>query len=245
MGQTFDPNIKVDQLPTMSYMRRCRRILMIVAKVCSILLAAREEKWHQICTDATSVGNVAFQYVVLSISENEIFRPIVLTATTILENGETAQATCDTITLAIIDSGTYLKGVSTVKDHYFPDGTYCIPDELAMSMSKLMGAHFTSDTCNAAKDTITKLHQVAIQAGETARKDDIQMSREWQLPLVQLPAPPSFPLERLPPFTPLLPLVTYVARCWNHLKNVGCGTMTKGCTTFFEGQTPRRVENDC
>ena len=193
-------------------------------------ITVKKGKWEQLCTDATSVGNVCMQDVILSISEDDALKPIVLTAATILENGESAEATCDSVTSAIVDNSRHLTGLKEVLKYYYPNKIYYIPDESEMSMAKLVNAHLTSDTCDPARATIRKLKDEVINASRRAHRSEQEIRNEWAdlAPLIFGKG------SIVPPFTFLTELPAFInvftTRCWNHLRNVWFGNVTKSLT---------------
>ena len=173
-AQTFHPTVEVKSLPSLSYIHKGRTILKIIAESCSVLQLAKANKWKQLCTDATSVGNIKFQDIIISIAEDDVFKPVVLTAATILEDGETAEATCTSIVSAIENSGKHLSGIKEVMKHYFPEEyrNYHIPEDSEMTMAKLVEAFLTSDNCDVARKTTRCLHAEVIKSAEKLRQEE-------------------------------------------------------------------------
>ena len=102
-------------------------------------------------TDATSIAQVPLKDIILSLKDHDIFQPIVLSAATVLQNGETANAVIDTILTTIQDSGELLSGFKDVVEGDFPGFDHGIPEKHEMTVGKLLNAHITTNMCLPAQ----------------------------------------------------------------------------------------------
>ena len=95
---------------------KCQSILLTVTKTLATMRLALSETWWQLFTDDTSIRQTPLQDIYFSLKDSDVFRPVVLMSATLLENGETSVAVCDTILLTIQDSGELLKGSKKVAE---------------------------------------------------------------------------------------------------------------------------------
>ena len=91
----------------------------------------------------------------------DVFKPVVLIAATVLENGESAVAVRDTILSTINDSGEILAGLKETIERESPDYDHGIPEKHEMTIRKLVNGHTTTDTCKAAQN-LNALIQVCV-----------------------------------------------------------------------------------
>ena len=63
----MNPDIKTKQVPSISYVRRCRTILRIVGETLASYRLAKAEDWEQLFTDGTSRRQSALQNLIIGI----------------------------------------------------------------------------------------------------------------------------------------------------------------------------------
>lgn len=149
-AQTFDTSIDMKEMPSLSYIRRCRSILLTVTKTIASLRLSKAKQWSQMFSDATSIQLVPFQDIIFSLQESDVFKPVVLSAAAVLENGETADAVRDTVLTTIQESGDLLTGLTEVIEREHPEYIHNIPKSHEMTIGKLYDGFVTTDTCPAA-----------------------------------------------------------------------------------------------
>jgi len=210
-------------LPSLSYIRKGRTILAELGSCCSLLLLSVANKWHQICTDASSVGNRTFQDVILSVAEDDAFRPVLLTATAVLENGESGEAVSNTVVSTIMKGNKTLRGLKELAQELYPEEEWPYGDG-GMDIIKLAEAHFTSDTCDGARKSIREIQKKVSEAFIAAAKQTID---EW----MSL-APSGVSSAAYIPYASDHPKVSpkmHTIRCHNHLRNVWEANVIKAC----------------
>ena len=203
-SQHFSPRKHAMDQPGSKLINKCRTTMKVMAEVCAVIELARADAWGQLFTDASSVGNVKLQDIILDIAENGAFRPIILAAGTVLKDGEGALATCNTVCSTIENSGTHLSGLSSVMTRMYPEKVleYDLPKEKEMTMAKLIEGHLSSDNASAATATIERIADKVTAAATTLRTLE-ETDRET---------------AGLPPLPVGAPLTVYRKRCWNHLR---------------------------
>ena len=70
----FSPSTKISEMPSIWTIRRSRTVLLIIVQTLAVYRIAKANKWEQLFTDGTSRRQVAFQDLVISIEEDELFR---------------------------------------------------------------------------------------------------------------------------------------------------------------------------
>ena len=196
----MNPDIKTKQVPSISYVRRCRTILRIVGETLASYRLAKAEDWEQLFTDGTSRRQSALQNLIIGIKEDGQLRNIALSSSIILA-GETSEEQVDAISEMISKGGERLKRWAKVIAERYPGYQHDIPEDCGMDIGKLSsGGGLNSDTCNAARKTrrilVSKIKEAATE-----------LNRECGNVLE--------------------------VDCWNHLRNVWLGGMTKALSSYL------------
>jgi hypothetical protein len=71
MLKTFSPSIEIKELRTI---RRARTVLLVIVQVLATYRIGKANKWVQLFTDGTSRHQNAFQDLIISIEEDDMFR---------------------------------------------------------------------------------------------------------------------------------------------------------------------------
>ena len=147
------PEFIVHDLPSKGYIRRCHTILRIVGETLTSYWLAKQEKWKQLFTDRTSRRQVALQNLIVSVVEDDSFKPLVLSSAIILE-GESSEQQCAAVTETIQRGGIRLHRWAQKMEKMYPTIIHDIPPASAMNIGKLgYNGAVTSDTCNSARKT--------------------------------------------------------------------------------------------
>ena len=78
---------KVERLPSISYIRKCRIPIQILGETMVAIKLARREKWDQLFTDGTTRRQLLFQNVVVNLmSENNSLDPVVISSCIFMED---------------------------------------------------------------------------------------------------------------------------------------------------------------
>ena len=88
--------------------------MKIIGEVCAVFELSLANLWAQMFTDGTSLGTIPVQDIIISISEKDVFRPIILAAAIVFEDRKVAPAVCGIVTRTIEASGNHLAGVKEV-----------------------------------------------------------------------------------------------------------------------------------
>ena len=88
---------KVERLPSISYIRKCRIPIQIVGETMVAIKLARREKWDQLFTDGTTRRQLSFQnVVVILMSENNSLDPVVVSSCIFMED-ETSEKQAEAV----------------------------------------------------------------------------------------------------------------------------------------------------
>lgn len=74
MIETFSPSTVIRELPSIWTIRRARTVLLVIVQTLAVYRIAKAKKWEQLFTDGTSRRQVAFQDLIISIEEDELFK---------------------------------------------------------------------------------------------------------------------------------------------------------------------------
>ena len=96
-----------EDLPGLGYIRNFCTILWVISETLTAYLG-KQEKWQQLFTDGTSWRQISLQNLIISIVEDDILRPLVLSSAIILE-GETSEQQCNSIAKVIKYGGKRLR----------------------------------------------------------------------------------------------------------------------------------------
>ena len=78
---------KVERLPSISYIRKCRIPIQILGETMVAIKLARREKWDQLFTDGTTRRQLSFQNVVVNLmSENNSLDPVMVSLCIFMED---------------------------------------------------------------------------------------------------------------------------------------------------------------
>ena len=89
------PDIVINNLPSEMYIRQYRTVIRIIGETLTAYRGARASMWQHLFTDGTSRRQIAFQNLIISITENDDLRPLTLSSTIILEGGSSEQQQSD------------------------------------------------------------------------------------------------------------------------------------------------------
>ena len=89
-------NEEMMEVPSVTYIRKCRSALRIVGETVTAHRLAKAHKWEQLFTDGTSRRQIALQNLVISVVEDTELNPIVVSSAIIVE-GESSEQQCDAI----------------------------------------------------------------------------------------------------------------------------------------------------
>ena len=104
----ISPDIVIHSLPSARYIRQCRTVLRIIGETLTVYRLAKANTWQQLFTDGTSRRQVALQILIISITENNELRPLILSSAIILE-GESSEQQQSAILDMIIRRGQRLQ----------------------------------------------------------------------------------------------------------------------------------------
>ena len=74
MVKLFSPTTKIKELPSIWTIRRARTVLLVLVQTLATYRIAKADKWEQLFTDGIPRRQVAFQDLVISIEEDELFK---------------------------------------------------------------------------------------------------------------------------------------------------------------------------
>ena len=128
-------------------------------------------------SDGTSRRQIPLQNLVISVSEDDIIRPLIVSSTIILK-GESSEEQAQAIVDMIKRGAKRLERWANKVELIYSDYKHDIPSPNEMNIHKLSsGGAITSDTCNAARKTSRILKESIEQAAITIQKtnDDISI----------------------------------------------------------------------
>ena len=161
------PGVIIEDLPGLGYVRNCRTILRVIGETLTAYRLGKQAEWQQLFTDGTSRRQIALQNLIISILEDDILRPLVLSSAMILE-GETSEQQCDAVVKMIKRGGKHLQHWEATMKNIYPSYNHDIPPSSAMNIGKLgSGGAVTSDTCNSAR----KSRRLLVDCIEEAARD--------------------------------------------------------------------------
>ena len=199
------PNMEVNELPSISTVRKGRTLLDGVCSTLAAYKLAKADTWKQLHTDGTSRRQITVQNLIVSLkTEDGKLDPVLLT-TSILAENESSEVVCDSILDTISRKGELL---TQWKDMYVAlygedDTDHDIPPAESLCITK-MADHgtITTDTCNGARK-IARLLKSAIE--EKCVANDMTEDQ----------------------------IYIFVLDCWNHLRNVWIGEMNRVLSTYL------------
>ena len=115
----MNPNTTVKEVPSVSWIRRCRTILRIIGETLASYRLAKAEDWKQLFTDGTSRRQSAIQNLIIGIKEDNILQNIALSSSIILK-GETSEEQFNAISAMIDRGGDRLKRWAEVCEWEYP-----------------------------------------------------------------------------------------------------------------------------
>jgi seryl-tRNA synthetase len=74
MIKIFSPTTQIRELPSIWTILRARTVLLVIVQTLATYRIAKADKWEQLFTDGTSRRQVAFQNLVVSIEEDDLFK---------------------------------------------------------------------------------------------------------------------------------------------------------------------------
>ena len=74
MLKTFSPSIEIKELPSIWTICRARTVLLVIVQVLATYRIGKANKWVQLFTDGTSPHQNAFQDLIISIEEDDMFK---------------------------------------------------------------------------------------------------------------------------------------------------------------------------
>ena len=74
MIKTFSPTTTISELPSIWTICHARTVLLVIVQTRATYCIAKADKWEQLFTDGTSRKQVAFQDLIISIEEDELFK---------------------------------------------------------------------------------------------------------------------------------------------------------------------------
>ena len=77
----FSPTTEIRELPSIWTIWRARTVLLFVVQTLATYRIAKANKWEQLFTDGTSRRQVAFQSLIVSIEEDDLFKWVLETFT--------------------------------------------------------------------------------------------------------------------------------------------------------------------
>ena len=87
----ISPEVKFNELPSVSYIKECRTILRILGETLTSYRLAKAKDWAQLFTDGTSRRQVALHNLIVSVIENEEIKPPIFSSAIILEGENSEQ----------------------------------------------------------------------------------------------------------------------------------------------------------
>ena len=74
MIKIFSLTTQICDLPSIWTIRRAQTVLLVIVQTLATYRSAKADKWEQLFTDGTSRRQVAFQNLVVSIEEDDLFK---------------------------------------------------------------------------------------------------------------------------------------------------------------------------
>jgi len=165
------PQIQLRELPSLSFVRRCRTILVITCQLTAVYRLAKAPKWGTIHTDGTSRRQVAILNLIITILENEgdpEYIPI-LASTSIIPEDETAVTQEDAILTFLDERKDWLERWKDVIERQYPNFEHDInPDGIDL-VKMGSGGNVMTDGCNTARK-VNRLLVETIRAHCESRK---------------------------------------------------------------------------
>ena len=153
--------IRLQQLPSLSFIRRCRTTLKIVCQMMAAYRLSKAKRWGTLHTDGTSRRQIAILNLIITALEdgNEDttpkYEPILFSAS-ILPEDETAEAQHNAITDFVEEMGQWLSKWKEAFERDNPGVPHDI-DPGGLSMAKLEDGNVMTDGCNTARSVNRKL----------------------------------------------------------------------------------------
>ena len=179
--------------------------------------------WKQGCTDATTRGGCLMQGLAMTILEDDVWRPVVLSACIILLKGEKSSAVVNALLSTVNEGGKLMDDWIELTETMFPDFNHGLRSSFHISLAKLINGFVTTDTCNPA-NKFNKLLQRKVKelakewldddrANEYKRRDKDENEIEWDL-------------------------TVYEIMCWHHLRNIWFKHGAETISTFIAAEFP-------
>ena len=73
MIRTFSPSTVIQKLPSIWTIPRARTVLLVIVQTLASYRIAKADKWEQLFIDGTSLRQISFQNLIISIEEDELF----------------------------------------------------------------------------------------------------------------------------------------------------------------------------
>ena len=99
-------------------------VLHTLGEAIGVIQLSEFDNWDQLFTDSTSVQRLGIQGLIITAydcRDGTTNKCVLGGGGIVLENGETAEAVCDSIKSTILNSGQHLNGISKVVKDLYPD----------------------------------------------------------------------------------------------------------------------------
>ena len=148
----LSPRTVIKELPNIWTVRRACSVLLVVVQTLAACCLAKAEKWGQLFTDGTSRRQLLFQNLVISLKEDDMFQPLLLSSCMFPED-ETSETLCLSIVETIKEKAKLLERWRTMHENNFGlDHDILLAEEL--DLGKLgcgCGGVVMTDTCSVAR----------------------------------------------------------------------------------------------
>ena len=152
---------ELEEIPSTNFVRQCRTVGQVVNEILVAIQLGRNTTWKQLFTDGTTRRQTEFQNLVIGVmDEKKNLTNIVVSSCMMLENA-TAKGQVQAIKYKFERLKQRLTDLRILAQKEFPDNKNLInhiphPDGIDIKHLGLHGT-LTSDTCNAAKATLSHL----------------------------------------------------------------------------------------
>mmetsp|Transcript_10920 Transcript_10920/g.19096 ORF Transcript_10920/g.19096 Transcript_10920/m.19096 type:complete len:299 (+) Transcript_10920:1323-2219(+) len=144
--------VKPKELPDVSFVRRCRKIIEVIGETLAAIRLGDAEKWDQLWTDATTRRQIPFTALIIGmISDDGKIDPVVVSSCIFMDE-EQSETQAAGIVEKINSLKQRLHRLKEVMDKHCPNKSSQIPRPDSININKLgQGGNIMTDTCNTAR----------------------------------------------------------------------------------------------
>ena len=124
----FSPTTKIRELPSIWTIWRARLVLLVIIQKLAAYRLAKANKWEKLFTNATSQRQVTFQNLVISVEEDDVYKPL-LVSICIFPEDEISETVCQSIIYTLKEKYLMLDRWKEIHEAEFgPDAAHDIID---------------------------------------------------------------------------------------------------------------------